>query len=157
MGKFYTCKISSAEIISNAFPVTDLPEMGGFSVQSSLFEDTDPYSETSGETVNDVIKTFNYVETNFDKKMDYVKYFKGYLKALKAIIEKENPDQLKQFQKDAGAFMKHFMSMKKGDLGFWMNEKNSVEGYIPWGYWKPDSADPPVFMYFSWGLNTTKI
>ena len=155
MVNIYTCKIAKCEIISDSYPITDLPEIGGFSVQSTVRKDTDVYSDTNGENINDVVKGFDLTETSYTKKT-YVGYFKLYLKNLMKWMQENKPDEVDQFKKDAGAFMKFFLTKKTDDLGFWANSENDTDGYIPWGYWKENSADGPVFVYFKHGLNMRK-
>ena len=151
----YTCRMTGVEVVSDAFPIKENEGEPYFSVQSTEFTDNDEYSDTAGQKLIDVVKTFDYCETSYTKKT-YVGYFKLYLKGLLAWFKENKPDEVAQFQKDAGVFMKFFLSQKKDDLGFWMTEANSSEGFVPWGYWKPNSPDPPVFVYFKHAFNVRK-
>ena len=155
MVNIYICRISGVEIVSDAFPVEEHPEFAGFSVQTTEFLDTNEYSDTAGQKLIDVVKTFDYTETSYTKKT-YVGYFKLYLKGLLAWMKENKPDEVGQFQKDAGLFMKFFLTKKKDDLGFWMNESNDTSSYIPWGYWKENSPDPPVLVFFKHAFDVRK-
>ena len=155
MVNIYSCPFAKCEIISDSYPMVELNELGAYSVQSTVRVDNDPYSDTNGEKINDVVKGFDYQEVTYTKKQ-YIGYFKLYLKTLLAWMKENKPDEVAQFQKDAVAFMKFFMKKKKDDLGFWMNEANNSDGYVPWGDWKENSADGPVMMYFKYGLKMKK-
>ena len=155
MVELYSCPIAKCEIISDSYNMTDMPEIGGFSVQSSSMLDNDPYSETNGDQVNNVVKGFSYTKVEYKKK-EYISIFKVYMKKVLAVITKENPDKVPQFKKDAMAFMKLFMKVKASDIDYYMNESNNPDGYVPWAYWKDESASGPLFMYFSYGLKMKK-
>ena len=52
-----------------------------------------------------VVNSFRLAETQFDKK-SYMVYLKGYMKAVKASLEKTNPERIPVFEKQAAVFAK---------------------------------------------------
>jgi hypothetical protein len=61
--------------------------------------------EDGAKTVNNVVHSFRLQSTTFDKK-GYLSYLKGYMKAVKVHLEKQNPERVAEFEKGAQTFAK---------------------------------------------------
>ena len=150
------CVITGCEIVSDAYKMDEDSSIGSWMVDAEYVIDDDEYGETAGEKVLNVAKTFSYTKVEYTKK-EYITYFKGYIKRVMEYLQKENPDSVAQFKKDAMAFIKKFQSVSKEDLEFWMNESNDPTGYVIWSYWKdPETSSAPTFVYFKYGLKLYK-
>jgi hypothetical protein len=61
--------------------------------------------EDGAKTVNNVVHSFRLQSTSFDKK-SFLVYLKGYMKAVKENLQKNNPDRVAAFEAGAQTFAK---------------------------------------------------
>lgn len=72
-------------------------------------EDAEEGTESSAQTVNNVVYSFRLTETSFDKK-SYMTYIKGYMKAIKAKLQESNPERVPEFEKKAATLVKKIIA-----------------------------------------------
>lgn len=65
--------------------------------------------EDGATQVNNLVHSFRLQSTSFDKK-SYLTYLKSYMKAVKAELQKTNPERVATFEKNAGAFAKKIIA-----------------------------------------------
>ena len=108
-------------------------------------EDQEEALEDGAQTVNDVVHSFRLQSTSFDKK-SFLTYLKvrarplslaptdhslsqGYMKAVKAELQKSNPDRVEAFEKGAQAFAKKVVGNFK-DWEFYTGESMNPDGMV---------------------------
>merc|ERR1711893_26681 len=87
------------------------------------------------------------------KKGDYVKYIKGYMKAIKERLAKDNPEELDTFTKNVEKFVKNVVtSYKEWDL--YIGESYNPDGMLPLVNW---DGETPYVYFFKHGLIEEKV
>ena len=79
-------------------------------------EEQEEALDDSAQKVNNIIHSFRFQSTTFDKKQ-YVTYIKGYLKRLKAHLQtekKESEENVSKFEQGAAAHVKKVIANFKG-------------------------------------------
>lgn len=104
--------------------------------------------------VIDVVDTFNYQETGFDKA-GFVAYFKGYMKKVLDHLQKENPDRVPAFKagaKDLFTFLKDNFD----DLTIYTPSDYDSENSLIYSIYKGEDLTP-TFIYVIDGLKSIKV
>ncbi len=168
MVNLYKCAFTDIEMISDAFPTTELYDGVVMAVKSSTVDKKAFVMDIPGETeelddkdeqVNDIIDGFNYNQVTYTKGQ-FTAVMKGYLKRISERIKEIYPDdadKLAQFQKKSVELLKLVLE-KFEDFEFYMNEANDPEGAITFGYWEnPETDKGPTFFYFKDAMKREKI
>ena len=90
------------EYFSDSYPYKEVDDIV-YEIEGKYIPKED--SEDPNEKVINVIAGHGLIESSYDKKQ-YVNHIKGYMKALKGYLEKENPERVADFQKKAEGFVK---------------------------------------------------
>ena len=106
--------------------------------------------ESGSERVIDIVNAHHLQETPFTKPT-YLAYIKGYMARLKAYLEKEHPERVADFMKEAQAFVKKIVSNFK-DYSFYTGESCDPEGMVLILFYKEDGITP-CFYVFKDGIN----
>ncbi|KAF7729947.1 Translationally-controlled tumor protein [Apophysomyces ossiformis] len=165
----YLDVISGDEMVSDAFPVKEIDDIA-YEVDCKMITITegdvdiganpsaeggdDEGADSSSQTVNNVVHSFRLVETSFDKK-SYMVYIKGYMKAIKAHLEKNNPERVPVFEKQATNFIKKILANFK-DYEFYTGETMDTEGMVALLNYREDGVTP-FFTFFKDGLREQKL
>ena len=164
----YSDITSGEEIVSSSYKFNYLFNKVGVEIKSSYvmkreddvdigcgnaFGGTEEEAKGDGEKVLDVIDTFKYNETAFDKK-GYTSYIKNYMKKVKAHLEIKNPERVADFIKGAGEMVKWILGQFE-EFTFYTPESYDTENAIILSYYKGEDATP-TFVYFVDGLKGEK-
>jgi len=106
--------------------------------------------DAQSERVIDIVHSHRLMETSFSKSA-YVAYIKGYMSKLKAYLEKEHPERVQDFMKEAQAFVKKIIS-HFDDYSFYIGESGETEAMVPILFYKEDGITP-CFYIFKDGVN----
>jgi len=106
-------------------------------------------AEDSSVSGVDIVLNHSLKETAFDKKA-YIAYMKDYMKAVKAHLEKNNPDRVEKFMADAGPAVKKVVSSFK-DYQFFTGESMNPEGMVGLLNYRQDGITP-FMLFFKDGL-----
>ncbi|KAI8580680.1 hypothetical protein K450DRAFT_236794 [Umbelopsis ramanniana AG] len=117
-------------------------------------EDGEEASESSSQTVNNVVYSFRLTETSFDKK-SYMTYIKGYMKAIKGKLQESNPDRVPEFEKKAATLVKKIIANFK-DYEFYTGESMDPDGMVALLNYREDGITP-YFTFFKDGLAEEKL
>ena len=92
-------------------------------------EEAEDALEEGSETVNNLVYSFRLQPTQFDKKT-YFSYLKGYLKSVKDKMAGAGatPDEIKDWETKASAFVKKKLLPNFGDYEFYTGESMDVDG-----------------------------
>lgn len=82
--------------------------------------------ENGGQQVINIVHSFRLQQTSFDKKQ-YLSHLKGYMKAIKERLAKENPERVPIFEKKAAEYAKKIIANFK-DYDFYVGESLNDEG-----------------------------
>ena len=115
-------------------------------------EEDDGPVDDSVQIVNDIQDAFNYTETGFGSKKEFMGAMKSYMKKL----SKEMPeDKVADFQKEASAAVGYLKKNFK-ELQFFMGPSMDPSGTMVFALY-PEGAEAPLMMYFKWGLKEEKV
>ncbi|ANB12643.1 Tma19p [Sugiyamaella lignohabitans] len=117
-------------------------------------EDGEEALEDGAEQVNNIVYSFRLQQTSFDKK-SYVTYIKGYMKAVKAHLEKTNPDEVAVFEKGAAAYVKKIIANFK-DYDFYTGESMNPDGMVLLLNYREDGVTP-YFVVWKHGIKEEKV
>ncbi|KAF8621626.1 hypothetical protein AX15_007644 [Amanita polypyramis BW_CC] len=119
----YTDILTGDEMFSDAFPIKTVDDIV-YEVDCAMMivkdgdvniganpsaEDQDEALEDGAQTVNNVVHSFRLQPTSFDKKT-FLTYLKGYMKAMKAELQKVKPDRVDGFEKGAQGYAKKIIA-----------------------------------------------
>ncbi|TCD69676.1 hypothetical protein EIP91_006693 [Steccherinum ochraceum] len=166
----YTDIIADDEMFSDAFPIKEVDDVV-FEVNCALITvksgaDIDiganPSAEEGGDEaleegatqVNNIVHSFRLQSTSFDKK-SYLTYLKGYMKAVKAELQKSNPERVDAFEKGAAAFAKKIVANFK-DYEFYTGENMNPDGMVALLNYREDGVTP-YLTFWKDGLKTVKL
>jgi len=165
----YSDVLTEDELFSDAFPVKLVDDIV-YEVNCQLITvkegaDVDiganPSEEEQAEgledgavTVNNVVHSFRLQSTQFDKK-SYLTYLKGYMKAVKEHLQKENPTEVGNFEKGAQAYAKKIVGNFK-DFEFYIGESMNPEGMVALLNYREDGVTP-YFTFWKHGLKEVKL
>lgn len=117
-------------------------------------EEQEDAVEDGSTQVNNVVHSFRLQSTSFDKK-SYLTYLKGYMKAVKAELQKTQPDQVEAFEKGAAAYAKKIIANFK-DFEFYTGESMNPDGMIALLNYRGDGITP-YFTIWKHGLKEVKL
>jgi len=106
------------------------------------------------QQVNNVVHSFRLQETSFDKK-SYGTYLKAYMKAVKAKLEKLDPDRIQAFEKGAAAHAKKILGDFK-NYQFFIGESMNPKGMVALLNYREDQTTP-YFTFWKDGLKVVKL
>ncbi|XP_049849606.1 uncharacterized protein LOC126319936 [Schistocerca gregaria] len=132
----------------------DITVTEGTYVDANVDEDaaegaTSDALDTISETVNNLEHGYNLVKTIFNKK-NYLAYLKKYMAAVKAHLEKTNPDRVNPFMQGAREFTKKIMS-NFDEYTFYTTESMDPDGIVLLKFW-PNGENTPYFYIWKDGL-----
>jgi len=116
-------------------------------------EEAEDALEEGATQVNNVVHSFRLQSTSFDKK-SYLTYLKGYMKAVKAELQKSKPDRVDAFEKGAAAYAKKIVANFK-DYEFYTGESMNVDGLVALLNYREDGITP-YFTFWKDGLKEVK-
>lgn len=164
----YNDIISGDEMLSSAFDIKEVDNVV-YEVDSAMIHvkpgaDVDiganPSAEEAAETldddtiqVNNVVYNSRLQQTSFDKK-SYMSYIKGYMKKIKAHLEKENPDAVAEFEKGAQTYIKKVLTNFK-NYEFYTGESMDPDGMVVLLDWREDGTTP-YLVFWKHGLESVK-
>jgi Translationally controlled tumour protein len=103
-------------------------------------QDADEAVDPNEETYIDVIKSTRLCETGFTQK-DYTTYIKSYMKKIEALLQKNNPERVESFKKNAQAYVMKVLK-NFNDYQFYMGESNDIEGMVVLLGYREDGMTP---------------
>mmetsp|Transcript_41 Transcript_41/g.100 ORF Transcript_41/g.100 Transcript_41/m.100 type:complete len:231 (+) Transcript_41:130-822(+) len=131
-------KVETKSIIKDALQVdtgANAAEEGG----------EDEGVDDQAERVNDVVDAFRLQSMGaFDKK-GAMTWLKGYLKAIKEHLEKENPERSAVFQEKSQKWVKEFLLKNIKDFEFYTGPSFDTEGAM--GMMTYEGENPNPFLY----------
>lgn len=80
-------------------------------------------------------------QTIANRPQSYLTYLKGYMKAVKAELEKSNPERVPIFEKNAQAFAKKIIANFK-DYEFYVGESMNPDGQVALLNYREDGTTP---------------
>jgi len=110
--------------------------------------------EDGSVTVNNVVYSFRLQASQFDKKT-YLTYLKGYMKAVKAHLQKRKPERVDAFEKGAQAFAKKIVANFK-DYEFYTGESMNPDGIVLLLNYREDGVTPYLTIWRD-GLSEMKV
>ncbi|KAF9780178.1 translationally controlled tumor-associated [Thelephora terrestris] len=165
----YTDILTGDEMFSDAFQVTLVDDIV-YEVKCTMItvkagadvdiganpsaEDQEDALEEGSTQVNDVVHSFRLQGTGFDKK-SYIAHIKGYMKAIKAELQKSNPDRVETFEKGAANYFKKISANFK-DFEFYTGESMNPDGLVALLNYREDGITP-FFTFWKDGLKEVKL
>ncbi|XP_059198520.1 translationally-controlled tumor protein homolog [Centropristis striata] len=166
----YKCFISDDEMFSDTFKVKESADGLFYEVEGKTVTRTEGFDEalisanasaeeasegTDSSSVSgvDIILNHKLQETGFSKK-DYLKYMKGYMKAVKARLEETNPERVDEFVSKAEPAIKKILA-KIGDYQFFTGESMNPDGMVGLLDYREDQITP-FMLFFKDGLLVEK-
>ncbi|XP_030056379.1 translationally-controlled tumor protein [Microcaecilia unicolor] len=101
----------------------------------------------------DIVLNHKLQETSFTKE-SYKQYIKDYMKAIKAILEKTNPDRVKPFMSGAAEKVKDILANFK-NFQFFTGDSMNPDGMVALLDYREDGVTP-YMIFFVDGLETEK-
>ncbi|KAK3902654.1 Mss4-like protein [Staphylotrichum tortipilum] len=119
-------------------------------------EEAEDALEDGEQKVNNVVNSFRLQSTSFDKK-SYLAYLKGYMKAIKAELQKagKSEAEVKDFETKAAGFAKKIISNFK-DWEFYSGESMNPDGMVVLLNYREDGVTPYVVAW-KHGLKEMKV
>ncbi|KAK8866038.1 hypothetical protein IAR55_001189 [Kwoniella newhampshirensis] len=141
----YQDVITGDEMASDAFPIKEVDDIA-YEVDCAMIvvkEGANPSAEEEAEALE------------AGATQAYLTYLKGYMKAVKAHLEKTNPDRVAAFEKGAQAFAKKIVGNFK-DYEFYIGEGMDPEGMVALLNYREDGVTP-YFTLWKDGVKEVKI
>ena len=126
-------------------------EEGDYGIAANVDDDAaegavaDGLDASVAERVIDIVNAHKLQETPFDKKT-YLAYIKGYMSRLKAHLEKEKPERVADFMKEAQAFVKKIISTFN-DYSFYTGESCDPDAMVMILFYKEDGVSPCFYVF----------
>ncbi|PWN86599.1 putative translationally-controlled tumor protein [Acaromyces ingoldii] len=166
--KLYTDKVSGDEMFSDGFDFKDIDDVvyevdaanivvqeGDVDIGANpSAEEQQEALENGGQQVINIVHSFRLQSTTFDKK-SYLTYLKGYMKAIKAKLQAENPERVEVFEKKAAEFAKKIVGNFK-DYDFYTGESGDPEGMVALLNYREDGVTP-YLIFWKDGVKEQKI
>lgn len=159
------------ELLSDSFPIKEIDgvileaecamiELGAIDVNTGANASAEEASEDLDDgvqKVNNILHTFGYQETAFDKK-SYTAYLKGYFGALtKELKANGTPEEeITNFKTKAGAFFKDKISKNFADFEFFTGPSGNPDGMVVLLNYREDGVTPYVLLW-KHGLREIKV
>ncbi|GAA97767.1 uncharacterized protein L969DRAFT_68380 [Mixia osmundae IAM 14324] len=164
----YTDVISGDELLSDAYKMKEVDDVvyevdcnmvlvkeGDVDIGGNPSAEEQEEALADGATqVNDVVHSFRLQSTSFDKK-SYMTYIKGYMKAVKAYLQENNPDRVSAFEKNAAGYIKKILG-SFGDYEFYTGEGMNPDGMVLLLNYREDGTTPYLSI-FKDGVKEVKI
>ncbi|KAK6209578.1 translationally-controlled tumor protein [Colletotrichum tabaci] len=163
--------LTGDEIISDSYDLKDIDGIvfeadcamiteGAVSVDTGAnasAEEADEGVEDAEVKVNNIVHSFRYQSTQFDKK-SFLSYLKGYMKAVKtALQEKGAPaEKITAFEKGAQAYVKEKLLPNFKDLEFYTGESMNPDGMVVLLNYREDGVTPYIIVW-QHGLEGMKV
>ncbi|KAB5570020.1 translationally controlled tumor protein [Coniochaeta sp. 2T2.1] len=163
--------ISDDEIISDSY---DLKEVDGIVYEADCAmivegavqvdiganasaEEAEEGVEDQAVKVNNIVHSFRYSSTQFDKK-SYLTYLKGYLKAVKAALQEQGKSEaeIKAFESGAQKFVKERVLANFKDWEFYTGESMNPDGMVILLNYREDGTTPYITVW-KHGLTEMKV
>ena len=125
-----------------------------FDIGANPAEGEETEVDVNSVTVNNLVDAHQLMETSFDKKSFQI-WIKGYMKAVKAHLEENDPDRVKDFMSGAAKMVKKILGNFK-EYQFFTGESMDAEGSIGFLFYKEDGITP-YFWFFKDGLKSEKV
>lgn len=130
----------------------------GIDIGANPSEDAEAGAEEAVDStvqrVINIVHSHKLAETGYDKK-SFLGWLKNYLKKVKEVLEKENPDRVQPFMTKAQEFVKSKLLPNFNDLTFYTGESMDPEAAMMFAFYEGESTDPS-FWVFKDGLKETK-
>jgi len=123
-------------------------------VANASAEEAEESVEDGATQVNNVAFSFRLQSTSFDRK-SWTSYIKGYMRAVKANLEKTNPDRVEDFIKGAQSAVKKILGNFK-DYEFYVGESMNPDGMVLLLNYREDGITP-YFTIWKDGLSEMKV
>ncbi|SCV72715.1 BQ2448_4252 [Microbotryum intermedium] len=160
----YTDILTGDEMISDAY---DLKEVDGVAYEADCAiitlragqvdiganasaEEAEEDLQEGDTQVNNVVNSFRLASVSFDKKS-----YKGYMKAVKAHLQKTNPDRIPDFEKGAAVLANKVLS-NFNDYEFYAGETMDPDGMVALLNYREDGTTP-YFTFWKDGLKEVKL
>ncbi|KAM3070751.1 hypothetical protein ACMFMF_008199 [Clarireedia jacksonii] len=116
----------------------------------------DEGADDQEQKVNNVVNSFRYSNTSFDKK-SYLSHLKGYMKAVKEKLKEKNAseEEISNFEKGAQTYAKKIISNFK-DYDFWIGESMDPDAMVILMNYREDGVTPYVTIW-KHGLTQMKV
>ncbi|KAG6029382.1 hypothetical protein E4U41_000358 [Claviceps citrina] len=113
--------------------------------------------EDQAVKVNNIVHSFRLQSTSFDKK-GYLAYLKGYMKAVKAEMQKRDasPEEITAFEKGAQGYVKEKLLPNFKDFEFYTGESMNPDGLVVLLNYREDGTTPYVVVW-KHGLKEMKV
>ncbi|KAH8909609.1 translationally controlled tumor-associated [Coniochaeta sp. PMI_546] len=167
----YKDVITDDEIISDSY---DLKEVDGIVYEADCAmitegavevdiganasaEEAEEGVEDTSIKVNNIVHSFRYQSTQFDKK-SYLTYLKGYMKAVKAALQAAGKDEseVKAFETGAQKYVKEKILANFKDWEFYTGESMNPDGMVILLNYREDGTTPYVVVW-KHGLKEMKV
>ncbi|KAF8305021.1 translationally controlled tumor-associated [Clavulina sp. PMI_390] len=117
-------------------------------------EEAEEALESGAEQKINIVHSFRLVKTSFDKK-SYGLHLKGYMKAIKAELEKTNPERVASFESGAQAYAKKILADFK-NFDFYTGESMNPDGMVLLVNYREDGVTP-YFTVWKDGVKQVKL
>ncbi|KAJ3484559.1 hypothetical protein NLI96_g5562 [Meripilus lineatus] len=160
--------VSEDEMLTDAFPIKEVDDIV-FEVDCAMVvvkegdvdiganpsaEEAEESLEEAAEKVNNVVHSGRLQSTVFDKKT-YISHIKGYMKAVKEHLQKNNPDRVAAFESKAQPFVKKIIANFK-DYEFYTGENMNPDGMVALLNYREDGVTP-YLTFWKDGFTTVKL
>ena len=125
-----------------------------FDIGANPAEGEETEVDVNTVTVNNLVDAHQLMETSFDKKSFQI-WIKGYMKAVKAHLEENDPDRVKDFMSGAAKMVKKILGNFK-EYQFFTGESMDAEGSVGFLFYKEDGITP-YFWFFKDGVKSEKV
>ncbi|UZJ51549.1 hypothetical protein CBS101457_000869 [Exobasidium rhododendri] len=166
--KLYSDKVSGDEMFSDGYDFKEIDDIV-YEVDAAMqvvqegnvdiganpsAEEEQEALDNGGQQVINIVHSFRLQPTSFDKK-SYLTYLKGYMKTVKATLQKDNPERVEIFEKQAATFAKKVVGSFK-DYDFYTGESGNVDGMVALLNYREDGTTP-YLIFWKDGLKEQKI
>ena len=170
--KLFMDVFSDEEILSDSYPMKEKYEGVIWEIKSrwivkgddnvdigcgNAFGGAGEEEQAGGEEVVkvlDIVDTFGYEETSFDKA-GFGAYFKGYMKKILEYLGKNKADRVDAFKNGGRDFFK-WINANFDDLSFYTPKNYDQENHIMIAYYDGEDI-APTFCFVSDGLKFIKV
>ncbi|KRW99548.1 Mss4-like protein [Pseudocohnilembus persalinus] len=172
--KIYKDIFSGEEIISDSYTNTGEKMFGDFAVKvktKSIVKGEENFDVGCGnafggeqeeeqggaaqEKVIDIVDTYQYQTTSFDKK-GYLTHFKKYMKRVLEHLQENKPERVDGFKKEAAEFVK-WVQANFDEFEFYIPESFDMDNHIVLSIYEGEDQMSPYFIYLLDGLKGENI
>ena len=164
MVKVFSDLISGDEMVSDSYPHQLVYENAVMEVKAkyttkgsdaiAIASDDVMDDDEQGETVVDIVDSFQLNEINLSKK-EVMVWAKGYLTAVTTKLKETNPDRIPDFKKGSTAALKLILS-KHDEFQIFTGKSVEMDGALAFAYQKEQEDEGPTFLYFIDGMKGEK-